>query len=244
MLPSQSLPAPFSLVAVHIICYNSGMRNKDRFHLTLIILILLLATSTLLFGWVYLASLNNKFQSMIASPVLNKDQRYAVLEEKNRILENALGTLQSQVATLEHELLNGQPSTAPVAQEPSLELDHPEKIELAIDQKCFQDSTNLNECAVLASAALTDVISVVVHPQGDITTDINTITFGFMSGDRLITEFATTTAELFEPDPIAEVVYLNERDITIKLNVGATRTPSVFSFDGQGWIDYGRYSSN
>lgn len=221
------------------------MRNKDHFQLTLIIIVLLLTTSTLLFGWVYLASLNNKFSSMIASPALNKDQRYAVLEEKNKILEKSLGELQAQVAFLEHELrIDSTPQQTTEPEQQPLELDHPEKIELTVDQKCFQDPADLNQCAVLASATISDGITVIMRPQGDISTELNTIVFDFMRGEQKITEFAATTALLFESQPLAEIVYLNERDITIKLSVGTARTPAVFTYDGQGWIDYARYSSN
>lgn len=181
---------------------------------------------------------------MIASPKSAEAQRIARLETENDMLHKKLGELEIKFATLENNQLV---STAPLAQEietlTQATITHPEKKEVVVDQKCFSDANDLNQCAVLASLQLTDSISVLVKPLEDITEPLNHIVFEFYSGQNLLTEFRTTTTALFSSEPLAEIVYLNTRDITLVMNVGINNVRSVFSYDGSGWIDYSKYSS-
>ncbi len=182
---------------------------------------------------------------MIASPKSAEAQRIARLETENDILHKKLGSLEIKFATLENNQLIS--TTPPLAQEietlTQATITHPEKKQILVDQKCFSDSNDLNQCAVLASTQLTDSTSVIVKPLEDISDTLNHIVFEFYSGQNLLTEFRTTTTALFSADPLAEIVYLNTRDITLVMNVGINNVRSVFSYDGSGWIDYSKYSS-
>lgn len=182
---------------------------------------------------------------MIASPKSAEAQRIARLETENDMLHKKLGELEIKLATLENTQLatSQNPLTQEIETLTQATITHPEKKEVVVDQKCFSDSNDLNQCAVLASLQLTDSISVLVKPLEDITEPLNHIVFEFYSGQNLLTEFRTTTTALFSSEPLAEIVYLNTRDITLVMNVGINNVRSVFSYDGSGWIDYSKYSS-
>ncbi len=217
------------------------MIRKDKFQFSLVIIILILVISILLFGWVYLMSLDNKFQSMIASPTLKNNSSTSQLEVKNQMLDEKVGELEKKLAKLEN-ILTTKNNIAP---KETLVVSTPKTKDIYIDSKCFENQEDLNQCQILSSLELDDNISIITKPISTITPDVNEISFEIYVNTKKITELNTTTVNLLDTsNPIATITYLNSRDITINTNVGISNVYKTYHYDGLGWIDYSKYSSN
>lgn len=202
-------------------------------------IILILAFSIFLFGWVYLTSLDNKFQSMIASPVFKTSQDKDKMEVENKMLDEKIGLLEKKIATLENFITNPQIKPEVIT------ISHPKTKDIFIDPKCLENQDDLNQCQILSSIQLDDNISIAVKPISQITKESNDITFEIYINNKKLTELSTQTINLFNTtSPIATVTYLNAQDITLNTNVGIGNVYTTFHYDGLGWIDYSKYTVN
>jgi hypothetical protein len=224
------------------------MRQRDHFQFSLVIIVLILTSSILLFGGVYLVTLNTKFQSILSSPFLKASEQFTLLQEENDQLHKELTDVRALLKRVEHEVFT--PTLDPSQRiklstpEPEIILPTENKVSITVDSKCFLDPTDLNQCAVLATAQLSETIAVVVKPVGSIKEDLNELVFEFFDGATKITEFKTTTKRLFESEPIAEIAFIARNDITLSTKIGVSSIQSVYTYDGQGWIDYNEFTKN
>ena len=207
-----------------------------RIQLTLTLITFFLVVGTLLYGWVYLDSINGRYLSIIKAPK-DTEQVVAKLEAKVAILEGELDMLNSQLALL-------QPNTPILVEQEEIVLPTPDKIDLFVDQKCFSNPNDLNECVVLNKTTLDTGVDVLIKPVLEISREgLNQIVFEFYENQNLITKLKITTRQLFVPDePIATLVYINKNDLTLKARHGTDQIDAVFTYDGIDWIDYSRYT--
>jgi len=223
---------------------------NTRFQLSLIVTTLILTTGILLFGWVYLASLNNKYESILKSP-LNTEAKLSILEEENRALAERLTTLE-QGRTSSDQMNNVSNEQASLtSQDPSklipggeIPSDQANKSDVYIDQRCVADTDKLDECTILATIPLTNTINLLVKPSGALKADqVNELIFELQDSGKKYTTLHTTTANILNvTEPIATIVLTGKNDVTIQTRIGINNILSTYTFDGEGWIDYSKFS--
>jgi len=220
---------------------------NTRFQLSLMVTILVLSLGIFLFGWAYLASINNKYESILLSPEYS-NQRISVLEEENKSLRNRILAIEQNRTVAAAELNTAQPTSEvqKTGLNPGGEIpaDQENKKDLFVDERCVANSANLNECDILGAVDLSSSIRVVIKPNGELFADgANSITFEVQENGKKYATLNTTTVNLQNTlEPMAVVVMTAKNDITIQTKVGINNALSTYTFDGQGWIDYSKFS--
>ena len=219
-------------------------QSGHKIQLILIIVTLILTSTTLVFGWVYGATLHSKFQTLVKSPLYVSQEEVSNLREQNKVLTSKIAGLEKVVASLvpSYVIENPTPENSIV----TTEIEVPSYVvskDILIDQKCFEDKNDLNQCVVFGRTDITPTLSVIVKPQDKITgSETENIIFEFVNGDAKVAEFKASTSKLFDAAPVATIDYINNRDFTLSLTIGTNTLPSSYNFDGTGWIDYQKFS--
>ncbi|MCC6639283.1 hypothetical protein IT409_01845 [Candidatus Falkowbacteria bacterium] len=215
-------------------------QKGSTLQLVLIIFTLIIACAIFLYGWVYGSTLHAKLGAISRMPMITTTQEIELLRSENKLLAQKLTALEQVVYTL----TSPQPDITTQVDK-VIEIPVPDYVSLhdvIVDQKCFEDKDDLNQCVVLASVALSPTLTVNLKPQGEITQDGPwNIVYEFENAGAKITEFKTTTTKLFDAQKIATINYINNRDFSITTTIGASDKESTYAFDGSGWIDYQKF---
>lgn len=217
------------------------MNHKgSTLQLILITVTLIIASAILLYGWVFGSTLHARLQSITRMPLFNAQNELTELRNENQVLEEKIKALEKVVYSLAQDQ-----TEIVVTQEVADEIPVPDYMSLhdiTIDQKCFADPADLNQCVVFASAVISPTLTVSVKSQGQISADGPwDLIYEFENGGTKIAEFKTSTVQLFEPGKIATINYINNRDFSITTKIGTSDKESTYAFDGSGWIDYQKF---
>jgi len=222
---------------------------RDRFQFSLVIVVLVLCTATLLYGWIYLSALNAKFSSAVLSPEDVKKMQISQLSEENDFLQNKVQDLEVGLQSLTNELnmlKNTTPTTAPgQTSADGLTTPPSEKtISIQLDPKCFENEEDLNECVVLYTAELAPNITLTVRPTNPITKEMTDLVFEFSEGKKIYTDLTLSMHTITDTTKeLARVTFLTQYDIAVNAQVGISETQTTYAYDGEGWISYGTVGS-
>lgn len=210
-----------------------------RFQFSLTILILVLMAASMMFGGVYLVSLENKYTSLLHSPALESARLNGELDDSKQ----KIAILESQVKALQDNLIDMSKTTdsqtKPLSSEVEATLNSPIQVDVYLDPKCFADPDQLDQCIVLGEAKLGDTGHIVVKPAAPISAGTNKINLEFSDKDQLVANYTFETDNLLKTDkPIATVVYIGRNDITLQIKTAPDNKNRIFNYDGQGWIEY------